>query len=105
MKSGQNGLGFQNFYNIPQGVEVPLLTYQWFSNLIQCHRYGNCGTELVADDRYNLGKTHRRRLRNNQLCRQDGFHAEVASNDGERGRQYVRGSRSTGRVCAEGYFK
>ena len=56
MKSGQNGLGFQNFYNIPQGVEVPLLTYQWFSNLIQCHRYGNCGTELVADDRYNLGK-------------------------------------------------
>ena len=24
----QNGLGFQNLYNIPQGVEVPWLTYQ-----------------------------------------------------------------------------
>ena len=28
MKFEQNGLGFQNLYNIPQGVEVPWLTYQ-----------------------------------------------------------------------------
>lgn len=34
MKFEQNGLGFQNLYNIPQGVEVPWLTYQQFSNLI-----------------------------------------------------------------------
>lgn len=26
MKFEQNGLGFQNLYNIPQGVEVPWLT-------------------------------------------------------------------------------
>jgi hypothetical protein len=34
MKFEQNGLGFQNLYNIPQSVEVPWLTYQQFSNLI-----------------------------------------------------------------------
>ena len=34
MKFEQNGLGFQTLYNIPQGVEVPWLTYQQFSNLI-----------------------------------------------------------------------
>ncbi len=34
MKFEQHGLGFQNLYNIPQGVEVPRLTYQQFSNLI-----------------------------------------------------------------------
>lgn len=51
MKFEQNGLGFQNLYNIPQGVEVPWLTYQQFSNLIgNCHRYGGCGTEMAACD-------------------------------------------------------
>ena len=34
MKFEQSGLGFQNLYNIPQGVDVPWLTYQQFSNLI-----------------------------------------------------------------------
>ena len=34
MKFEQNGLGFQNLYNIPQGVEVPWLTYRQFSNLV-----------------------------------------------------------------------
>ena len=34
MKFEQSGLGFQNLYNIPQGVEVPWLTYQQFSNLV-----------------------------------------------------------------------
>ena len=34
MKFEQNGLGFQNLYNIPQSVEVLWLTYQQFSNLI-----------------------------------------------------------------------
>ena len=33
IKIEQNGLGFQNLYNIPQDVEVPWLTYQQFSNL------------------------------------------------------------------------
>ena len=28
MKFEQNGLGFQNLYNIPQGAEVPWLTHQ-----------------------------------------------------------------------------
>ena len=43
MKFEQNGLGFQNLYNIPQGVEVPWLTYQQFSNLI-----GNVTDMVVA---------------------------------------------------------
>lgn len=34
MKFEQNGLGFQNLYNIPQGVEVPWLSYQQFGNLV-----------------------------------------------------------------------
>ena len=34
MKLEQHGLGFQNLYNIPQGVEVPWLTYQQFGNLV-----------------------------------------------------------------------
>ena len=44
MKFEQNGLGFQNLYNIPQGVEVPWLTYQQFSNLI-----GNVTDMVIAD--------------------------------------------------------
>ena len=78
MKFEQNRLGFQNLYNIPQGVEVPWLTYQQFSNL-QCHRYGDCRTELAAHDRYYLGKPHRGGLRNHKQHRQDRFHAKVAS--------------------------
>ena len=34
MKFEQSGLGFQNLYNIPQGVEAPWLTYQQFNNLV-----------------------------------------------------------------------
>ncbi len=40
----KNGLGFQNLYSIPEGVEVPWLTYQQFSNLI-----GNV-TDLVVTE-------------------------------------------------------
>lgn len=35
MKFEQNGLGFQNLYNIPQGVEVPWLTYQQFKAIVK----------------------------------------------------------------------
>lgn len=45
MKFEQNGLGFQNRYNIPQDVEAPWLTYQQFSNLI-----GNV-TDMVVQSR------------------------------------------------------
>jgi len=47
MKFEQNGLGFQNLYNIPQGVEVPWLTYQQFSNLI-----GNVTDMVVAEQNW-----------------------------------------------------
>jgi hypothetical protein len=47
MKFEQNGLGFQNLYNIPQGVEVPWLTYQQFSNLI-----GNATDMVVAEQEW-----------------------------------------------------
>lgn len=66
MKFEQNGLGFQNLYNIPQGVEVPWLTYQQFSNLI-----GNV-TDMVisayacdaktADSEFLLSKRQYRQL-------------------------------------------
>lgn len=49
MKFEQNVLGFQNLYNITQGVEVPWLTYQQFSNLI-----GNVTDMVVAEQEYNL---------------------------------------------------
>ena len=57
MKFEQNGLGFQKLYNIPQGVEVPWLTYQQSDR--QCHRHGDCGAGMAADDRCHLGKSHR----------------------------------------------
>ncbi len=47
MKFEQNGLGFQNLYNIPQGVEVPWLTYQQFSNLI-----GNITDMVIAEQNW-----------------------------------------------------
>ena len=47
MKFEQHGLGFQNLYNIPQGVEVPWLTYQQFSNLI-----GNVTDMVVAEQNW-----------------------------------------------------
>ena len=47
MKFEQNGLGFQELYNIPQGVEVPWLTYQQFSNLI-----GNVTDMVVAEQEW-----------------------------------------------------
>ena len=47
MKFEQNGLGFQNLYNIPQGVEVPWLTYQQFSNLI-----GNVTDMVIAEQNW-----------------------------------------------------
>jgi len=47
MKFEQNGLGFQNLYNIPQGVEVPWLTYQQFSNLI-----GNVTDIVIAEENW-----------------------------------------------------
>ena len=47
MKFEQNGLGFQNLYNIPQGVEVPWLTYQQFSNLI-----GNVTDMVVSEQNW-----------------------------------------------------
>ena len=34
MKFEKCGLGFQNLYNMPKGVEVPWLTYQQFGNLV-----------------------------------------------------------------------
>ena len=47
MKFEQHGLGFQNLYNIPQGVEVPWLTYQQFSNLI-----GNVTDMVIAEQNW-----------------------------------------------------
>ena len=47
MKFEQNRLGFQNLYNIPQGVEVPWLTYQQFSNLI-----GNVTDMVVSEQNW-----------------------------------------------------
>lgn len=47
MKFEQNGLGFQNLYNITQGMEVPWLTYQQFSNLI-----GNVTDMVVAEQKW-----------------------------------------------------
>ena len=47
MKFEQNGLGFQELYNIPQGVEVPWLTYQQFSNLI-----GNVTDMVIAEQNW-----------------------------------------------------
>ena len=47
MKFEQNGLGFQNLYNIPQGVEVPWLTYQQFSNLV-----GNVTDMVIAEQNW-----------------------------------------------------
>ena len=47
MKFEQNGLGFQNLYNIPQGVEVSWLTYQQFSNLI-----GNVTDMVIAEQNW-----------------------------------------------------
>ena len=57
MKFEQNGLGFQKLYNIPQGVEVPWLTYHHSDR--HCHRHGDCGAGMAADDRCHLGKSHR----------------------------------------------
>ena len=57
MKFEQNGIGFQKLYNIPQGVEVPWLIYQQSDR--QCHRHGDCGAGMAADDRCHLGKSHR----------------------------------------------
>lgn len=45
MKFEQHGLGFQNLYNIPQGVEVSWITYQQFSNLI-----GNVTDMVIAEE-------------------------------------------------------
>ena len=47
MKFEQHGLGFQNLYNIPQGVEVPWLTYQQFGNLI-----GNITDMVIAEENW-----------------------------------------------------
>ena len=47
MKFEQHGLGFQNLYNIPQGVEVPWLTYQQFGNLI-----GNITDMVISEDNW-----------------------------------------------------
>lgn len=47
MKFEQHGLGFQNLYNIPQGVEVPWITYQQFSNLI-----GNVTVMVIAEENW-----------------------------------------------------
>ncbi len=49
MKFEQSGLGFQNLYNIPQGVEVPWLTYQQFSNLV-----GNVTDMVIAEQNWQL---------------------------------------------------
>ena len=44
MKFEQYGLGFQNLYNIPKGVEIPWLTYQQFGNLV-----GNL-TDMIIEE-------------------------------------------------------
>ena len=40
-------MGFQNLYNIPQGMEVPWLTYQQFSNLV-----GNVTDMVIAEQNW-----------------------------------------------------
>lgn len=42
-----HGLGFQNLYTIPKGMEIPWLTYQQFSNLI-----GNATDKIVAEQNW-----------------------------------------------------
>lgn len=44
MKFEQYGLGFQNLYNIPKGVEIPWLTYHQFGNLV-----GNL-TDMIIEE-------------------------------------------------------
>ena len=44
MKFEKCGLGFQNLYNMPKGVEVPWLTYQQFGNLV-----GNL-TDMIVEE-------------------------------------------------------
>ena len=44
MKFEQYGLGFQNLYYIPRGVEIPWLTYQQFGNLV-----GNL-TDMIIEE-------------------------------------------------------
>ena len=44
MKFEKCGLGFQNLYNMPKGVEVPWLTYQQFGNLV-----GNL-TDIIVEE-------------------------------------------------------
>ena len=45
MKFEKCGLGFQNLYNMPKGVEVPWLTYQQFGNLV-----GNLMDMIVEEE-------------------------------------------------------
>lgn len=47
MKFETNGLSFQSLYNIPQGMEVPWLTYQQFGNLV-----GNLTDRIVAEQHW-----------------------------------------------------
>ena len=47
MKFEKCGMGFQNLYNMPKGVEVPWLTYQQFGNLV-----GNLTDMIVAEQQW-----------------------------------------------------
>ena len=47
MKFEKCGLGFQNLYNMPKGVEVPWLTYQQFGNLV-----GNLTDMIVEEENW-----------------------------------------------------
>ena len=47
MKFEKCGLGFQNLYNMPRGVEVPWLTYQQFGNLV-----GNLTDMIVVEQQW-----------------------------------------------------
>ena len=47
MKFEKCGLGFQNLYNMPKGVEVPWLTYQPFGNLV-----GNLTVIIVEEENW-----------------------------------------------------
>ena len=47
MKFEKCGLGFQNLYNMPKGMEVPWLTYQQFGNLV-----GNLTDMIVAEQQW-----------------------------------------------------
>ena len=47
MKFEKYGLGFQNLYNMPKGVEVPWLTYQQFGNLV-----GNLTDMIVEEENW-----------------------------------------------------